>query len=339
MKLSKDKYINTAERISQSPNFINGRVKNLQPIKHLSKNPFHMLKVSYDIFFNAKKPKYIPCIKSNLKSLKNDCIIWFGHSSYMLHIDGKNILLDPLFSESASPISFINTPFSNVFNPSEIPNIDYLIITHNHYDHLSKKSIKALQSKISKAICPLGIAKYLKKWGIREVIEMDWNEHIKLYSTLELYCLTSRHFSGRNMFDSNKTLWASFLFIYDNHKIYCGCDGGYGKHFKEIGERFSNIDLAILENGQYSEHWANSHMFPNETLNAAKDLGTRILMPIHNSKYKISYHYWREPLEQLVKYYDKQSYGFSLFTPLIGEIVPLWDKNYKNKYWWEDLKE
>lgn len=296
-----------------------------------------MLKISYDIFFNAKKPKSIPFIKSDLENLARDSIVWFGHSSYMLHIKDRNILLDPLFSESASPLPFINTPFSNVISPSDIPKIDYLIITHNHYDHLSKSAIKSLASKISKAICPLGIAKYLKKWGIRDIIELDWNENIKLDSNIEIFCLTSRHFSGRNLFDSNKALWASFLLAYYDYKIYLGCDGSYGKHFKEIGAKFGNINLAILENGQYSTNWANSHMFPHETLYAARDLNTKILMPIHNSKYKISYHSWREPLDLLLESYMKEKYSFSLLTPLLGEVVNLWDKNYQNKFWWREV--
>lgn len=332
MRLSRN---NTKERINSSINFYNNRVCSIEPI---TKPKINKLKIFYDIFINPKKPHLIPNIKSDLNTkVYTDSLVWFGHSTYMLWIDDKTILIDPILKSSASPFFFINTPFkgSDNFYPNDLPSIDYLIITHNHYDHLSKKTIKNIKHKVKQALCPLGIGKYLSNWGINNILELDWNESIILEKDFEFRCLTSRHYSSRGIFDFNKTLWASFILIHKNKKIYFGGDSGYGKHFSDIGKKFTNIDFAILENGQYSKNWPNSHLFPEQTLQAAKDLNTSTLMPVHNSKFKISYHDWNEPLSELYKIHTQNNYNFRLVTPMIGEIFPIWDNKYNFKQWWK----
>lgn len=339
---------NTKERIAKSPNFIDGRAKNLEPMPSISSsldNKKSMPKILFELFVNPNKPKFIPKEKSDFTNTE-DFIVWFGHSSYMLQIEDKRFLIDPVLLGNASPLPFINTPFPNTeIDIESLPDIDYLIITHNHYDHLSKKTIKKLTKLISikQAIVPLGVGKYLKSFGIDEekIIELDWNENIKL-GDMELFALSARHFSGRGIFDRDKSLWASFLLKTSEKNIFFGGDGGYGKHFREIGEKFGTIDLAILENGQYSEMWPSVHLFPQETLKAAKDLRTEVLMPVHNSKFKISFHDWDTPMRELDRLAQSDEFRqIRLLTPKIGEVIPLqqvWQNNLHLPKWWEEVK-
>lgn len=371
----------TQERISNSPNFINGIAQNIEPTPQITtthkKRKISMIKLIFDLFIFPNNPK-IPSIKEDLKAIKGDHFVWLGHSSYMVHINSYSFLVDPLFSESGSPIAFINTPFKGAspYKLEDLPQIDYLIITHNHYDHLSKHTIKRLaKSGIKAAIAPLGIGKYLQAWGIEseKIIELDWGESTKLESRykgylsnknkqceIEIFCLTARHFSGRTLKDTNRTLWASYVLEVDDKKLYFSGDGGYGRHFKEIGERFGKIDLAFIENGQYSLDWESMHMFPNQSFQAAKDLNAEIFIPTHNSKYKLSLHAWEEPLELIYSAYKKElnmaqdtlestnlvpTYILPhLLMPLIGQVVKLWDIEIPNICdtefckWWRNYK-
>ncbi|MBO7370812.1 MAG: MBL fold metallo-hydrolase, partial [Campylobacter sp.] len=242
---------------------------------------------------------------------------------------------------SASPFPFVVSPFSGsaIFSVQDLPKIDYLIITHNHYDHLNRTTIKKLAKKgeIKAVFVPLGVGKYLKSWGFDEakIFEFDWNESLKIQPNLKIHCLSARHFSGRAIFDQRKSLWASFLIEFDDFKVFFGGDSGYGEHFKKFGEKFGKIDLAFLENGQYDSAWSQIHMFPSQTLQAATDLKTQILMPIHNSKYRISYHVWNAPLRDITKIYENSNFDFTLITPKIGQIVPLDLKNFRSEKWWE----
>ena len=315
------------------------------------------------LFEILRHPKdvHIPSVKNDIKSLPaNDSFVWFGHSSILLMIGGKRMLIDPILGSAASPFGRICKPFSgaDIYKPNDLPPIDYLIITHNHYDHLSKKTIKNLD--IVKAFVPLGVGKYLQKWGIKKtnITELGWWESIDLDSHFRLHCFPTRHFSGRFLIDANKTLWASYGIecLKNQTKIYLSGDGGYGEHFSRIGEAMGGFDISFIENGQYNFQWAKIHLFPNESLQACADLRTKVAVPIHNSKFKLSTHKWNEPLESLSTLYENArkngKVDFELLTPMIGEIVPLWEedrvrkinkreidkhdkktKSYTNKWW------
>ena len=226
--------------------------------------------VMWDFIFgdrkNLRPQDSIPVIHTDLKRLpkEQNLMVWFGHSSYMIQIDGKRILVDPVFCK-ASPVSFINKPFSgtDIYRPEDMPEIDLLIITHDHWDHLDYETVTALQEKVAKVVCPLGIGEDFEYWGYDsdKLIELDWSEHTIL-DNIDVHCLPARHFSGRGL-ASNKTLWASYMIESPSTTIFIGGDGGYGPHFKEIGESFTNIDWAILENGQYNNDWKNVAMQAN----------------------------------------------------------------------------
>lgn len=305
----------------------------------------------------------IPSVKSDLGDLaKSDSFVWFGHSSYMLSVGGKTLLIDPIFKDNAAPLPFIIAPFkgADIYAPSEIPPVDFLIITHNHYDHLSKKTLRALLGRVERAIVPLGVGKYLKAWGLDEgkIVELDWGE-VADFGAFKFHCLTARHFSGRGLTDRNKSLWASFLLEYDadlghksngesqnlrknprSKKIFFGGDSGYGAHFAEFGKKFGAIDLAFLENGQYNIQWAKIHAFPHQTLQIAQDLNAKAIISVHNAKFKLAPHEWNAPLERIYTLYKQGKYDFALLTPKIGEIVPLWsDKTARFSQWWREVGE
>jgi L-ascorbate metabolism protein UlaG (beta-lactamase superfamily) len=202
--------------------------------------------------------------------------------------------------------------------------IDFLIITHDHYDHLDYRTVKHLKNRTGKIICPLGVGEHLERWGFSKnrIMELDWNENAVLDSAFMIHCLPARHFSGRGL-SFNKTLWASFILQTPLLNIYLSGDSGYDTHFAEVGKQFPDIDLAIMENGQYSKDWKFIHMMPEYLVKAIKDLNPRKTFTIHNSKYALSKHSWHEPLDNISNAAEQDS--LNLITPMIGETVYLND--------------
>ena len=237
-----------------------------------------------------------------------------------MQLEGKRILVDPVFYV-ASPVSFINKPFkgTDVYYPEDMPDIDYLIITHDHWDHLDYKTIVELRPRIGKGICALGVGEHFEYWKFdkKKIVELDWNENESLDPGLTVHCLPARHFSGRGL-TPNRTLWASFLLETPSQKIYIGGDGGYDSRFEVIGERFPNIDLAILENGQYNDDWKYIHLMPQYMSRAAKDLKAKKILTVHHSKYALSKHRWDEPLKNAR---NMQADSLDVLIPRIGEVV------------------
>lgn len=242
----------------------------------------------------------VPAIRTDLRALdpKSNLLVWFGHSSYLIQAEGRRTLVDPVF-RSAAPLSLLNRPFkgTDIYRPEEMPDIDYLIVTHDHWDHLDYRTVRELKERIGTVICPLGVGEHFEYWGFdpAKIVELDWHEQQTLGDGFTVRCLPSRHFSGRGL-SSNQTLWGSFLLQTPARKIYMGGDGGYGRHFAEIGEEFPDIDLAVLENGQYDEAWKYIHTMPDQLAKAAKELGARRIMTVHHSKYALAKHRWDEPL-------------------------------------------
>jgi L-ascorbate metabolism protein UlaG (beta-lactamase superfamily) len=330
------------QQIKNSKNFRNGKFQNLNPTPALTEG-YSYTQILYEFFFrkNSRRLPHgpIPSVKTNLLSLTHneDILVWFGHSSYFIQIDGKKILVDPVFSGNASPIANSNKSFpgSDVYTVQDLPNIDYLIITHDHYDHADVKTLRQLPQKTAKVICGLGVGAYLEKWGFlpEQLIEHDWNETIDLNDGFTFHTLAARHFSGRGLVRNN-TLWMSVMMLTPSMKIYIGGDSGYDTHFADIGKQFGPIDLAILENGQFDVKWKYIHMLPDEVLKASADLQAKKFFPVHSSKFAMANHAWDYPLEKLSQLND--SVGIPLITPMIGEKVMLKDNNQEFKRWWED---
>ncbi|MBR9874368.1 MAG: MBL fold metallo-hydrolase [Vibrionaceae bacterium] len=279
----------------------------------------------------------LPSVKSDLLGLnpRDNVMVWMGHSSYFIQLDGIRYLIDPVFSENASPVPYTNVAFpgSNVYTADDIPQIDYLLISHDHWDHLDYPTINALKAKIDHIVTPIGVGSYFTQWGFdrEHITEGDWYDSLTT-DTGRIHILPAQHFSGR-LLKRNRTLWASFAITAGKHKIYLGGDSGYGDHFKDIANEFGGFDLAILETGQYNKNWSLIHMTPEEVAQATNDLNAKALLPSHNSKFKLSKHAWYEPLDRITQASQQQDYR--LMTPMIGEIVGLDDNNQTFSRWWK----
>lgn len=332
------------ERIHNSPNFCNGAFQNIHSTPQLAEG-YNFGKVMFDFFFrkpkNIKPPKPIPFVKTDLKTLplKTDLLVWFGHSSYYLQLNGKRFLIDPVFSNSASPIPNTNKPFkgSNNYFAEDIPEIDYLLISHDHYDHLDYETIKTLKPKVKQIITGLGVGAHFEAWWYDpELIhELDWNQTLELDNDITLSTVPARHFSGRG-FKRNNTLWLAFMLQTEDCNLFLGGDSGYDTHFKEIGNKFGPFDMALLENGQYNLAWHYIHMLPEEVLQAAQDLRAKSLFPLHSSKFALALHAWNEPLAKISEL--NEEVNLPLVTPRIGEVVYIGDTSQRFSKWWTEIQ-
>lgn len=288
---------------------------------------------------HRKPPAAIPSEKINLHSLLQQApsIVWFGHSSYLLTLDGFTILVDPVMSGHSAPLPFLINSFkgTDIYSVDDLPPIDVLLITHDHYDHLDYDTVKKLKPKVKQVITPLGCGEHLRFWGYDAniITELNWHESIAI-GDQTITATPARHFSGR-AFGRNTTLWASYVLQSTTHKLYLGGDSGYGPHFKAIGEQYGPFDLALLESGQYNPAWAFIHMMPEETVQAAQDLNARVLMPVHWGKFVLSLHDWNEPIQRLTA--AAQQHNQTIFTPTLGKAMPL-HGDHPNNPWWEAVK-
>lgn len=317
-------------RLMASPNWSDGTFRNYEPFvsppPQVGK-PKNRLKLWWD-FLMADKSDLAPkeplqTAKTDLKALdpRRNLAVWLGHSSIYMQLDGQRILVDPVFSEYASPVWFINRAFdgSNIYTADDFPEIDILAITHDHWDHLDYPSITALIPKVRRAICPLGVGEYLEQWGMAPdaISEGDWFDSF-FFNGLRISITPSRHFSGR-LTRRNQTLWGGFVFAASMQRIFISGDGGYGKHFKNIANAFAPFDFAFMENGQYNVRWPSVHTHPHETAQIADLIRTRFVIPTHNSKFTLSDHTWNAPMSALAAL--SADHNWKLLTPRIGDVI------------------
>lgn len=265
-------------------------------------------------------------------------LIWFGHSTFLLLIDGKKILIDPVFSQMPSPVSFFGVKRYSKKLPIDaenLPFIDAVILSHDHYDHLDYATIQKLKGKVGQYFTPLGVGNHLQLWGIpkEKITELNWWESIEFKNT-KLVCTPARHFSGRGMFDGASTLWCSWVIKGVNKNVFFSGDGGYDTHFKEIGDKYGPFDISLLECGQYNEDWKLLHMMPEETAQAAVDLISKLAMPIHWGAFTLAFHDWNEPVERMIL--KANELNMPVTTPKIGEPVILGNDTFPTEKWWKN---
>jgi L-ascorbate metabolism protein UlaG (beta-lactamase superfamily) len=251
-----------------------------------------------------------------------------------MQLDGKKILVDPVFSGHASPFSFMVKSFkrSDVYSPEDFPEIDYLVITHDHWDHLDYKTVLELKPKVGKIITGLGTAAHLEHWGFdpKSIVELDWNEKTVLDSGFQVTATPGRHFSGRG-FKRNQSVWCSFVLQTPSKKIFIGGDSGYDTHFAQIGAEHGPFDLALLECGQYNKSWKYIHMMPEQTVQAAIDLKAKTMMPVHWGKFALALHAWDEPIQRVT--IEAHRLNVPIIHPMIGETVDLNNFGVQNEWW------
>lgn len=330
------------KRITSATNYGKGQFQNISHTPNLAEDA-RMTNVLFDFFFASnrrRKPsRKLPSSKTDLKALspEENVLIWFGHSSYFIQLDGLKLLVDPVFSGSASPIAATTRSFkgSDIYVISDFPEIDILVITHDHWDHLDQKTVKALFPKVKIIITSLGVGAHLEFWGCpkEKIHELNWHEHLEIKPGFRIDCTPARHFSGRGL-KRNQTLWSSFVLKSPSKKIFLGGDSGYDVHFKSIGALHGPFDLAILECGQYNNAWKYIHLLPEEEMKAASDLGAKAVLPVHWGKFSLALHDWDEPINRICE--SAETAGMPLLTPMIGQTVYL-DGRQEFSKWWKDF--
>ncbi len=330
-------------RILKSPNYRNGAFQNQSYTPILAEDASYWA-LSWNFFFGRREKlspiDSMPSMKTNLinLNLNEDLLVWFGHSSYFMQLSGKRFLVDPVLSGSASPFSFMIKAFkgANNYSAKDFPDIDYLIITHDHWDHLDYETVLQLKQKVKTVICGLGVGEHFESWGFdaTTIVEMDWNDKLDIDSGFVINATPARHFSGRT-FKRNQTLWCSYVVQTPTKNIFLGGDGGYDNHFAAIGQQFGSIDLAILENGQYNNDWRYIHTLPNEIGKVFRDLKAKKLLAVHSSKFALAKHAWDEPLISISA--TSKAENIHLITPMIGELVHLNDDNQQFAEWWKGV--
>jgi len=328
-------------KLAHSANYHHGEFHNLQPTTIFPNNQTQRLSTKEFLFGNKAnrrpaQPLPMQYIDFNSLNKEEDMVVWLGHSSFFMQLAGKRIVADPVLGHYAAPLPFLNRAFAGdyPYAAHSMPDLDAIIISHDHWDHLDYATIIALKDRVNDIICPLGVGSHLRYWGVEpeKIHELDWHDNLVIDNLLTVHALPARHFSGRGMFAKNKTLWASFAFVTEKRKVFYSGDGGYGEHFAHIGQRFGEFDLAILENGQYDRYWPTIHMMPEQVACAAVDLRAKALLPVHAGRFSISLHSWDDPYQRLSAASHQQPYA--LLTPMMGEPLPLTSPNRHFPPWW-----
>jgi L-ascorbate metabolism protein UlaG (beta-lactamase superfamily) len=218
-----------------------------------------------------------------------------------------------------------------------MPEIDHLLITHDHWDHLDYPSVTALEPKVRKVIAGLGVGAYFEQWGYAQekIHEADWFAVLELERGFTIRVLPARHYS-RRLLTRNKTLWTGYALETAKRRIFFSGDSGYGPHFPELGRTFDGFDLAVLDMGQYDDRWPYLHMTPEEAAQAAEALRAKALLPAHVGRFSIARHSWDEPFKRIAAASEGKKYR--LLTPMIGEPVSLDDGNQRFSRWWESVE-
>ncbi len=261
-------------------------------------------------------------------------ITWMGHSSLLIEIDGRRILTDPVWGPRASFSSFIGPKrfFPAPLSLDHMPELDAIILSHDHYDHLDYPTIKKLTHTNTPVYCSLGVGGIIEKWGINKsrITEMDWGHKIMIGNDCTITATPARHFSGRGLTNRNQTLWSSFVIKGSHHTIFFGADSGWFPGFKDIGDEYGPFDLTLLETGAYGEGWPDIHMGPEKATEAHLALRGKIMMPIHWGTFNLALHSWREPVELLTKFAVQKN--IPLFLPAPG--LPTEITGPHNSNWW-----
>jgi L-ascorbate metabolism protein UlaG (beta-lactamase superfamily) len=328
------------KKYAQSPQWKRKKFYNLQKTG-VDIKPWHLPRLIYRQLFDKKgripdNPLPITPFDKVAFLAPSDKVkfVWFGHSVVLIRMQGQTILIDPMFGPNAAPVApFAVARFSeNTLSIiDQLPQIDLMLLTHDHYDHLDLDSMEKLMPKIKKYYVALGAARHLQKWGVagEDISEFDW-WHEKEIEGIKITYTPTRHASGRAIADQSCCLWGGWSIQSAKNKVWFSGDGGYGDHFREIGERLGPFDFGFMECGQYNELWHNIHLYPEESVQAATDAQVKKIMPVHWAGFALAMHHWKEPIERFTTEADKKRQSY--IVPQLGEIVSDFTKKYSA--WW-----
>ncbi len=328
------------EKIEALPNYKDGQFQNLeQTSSAITRKKVKWTGIVKNLLNKpktAKPGKPIPYMVTDLTNARfqKPTVIWLGHSSFLLKTKTANILVDPSFSGFAGPFRGLIKAFegANEYGIKDLPPIDVLVISHDHYDHLDYTTVMQLKHRVKKVIVPIGVGSHLRRWGFdpEQVTELNWHQSVQISDSLRITSTPAHHRSNRG-FAQRKTLWSSYVFNANGYTIYFSGDSGYSKHFKLIGEQYGPFDLALVECGQYNIKWPQSHLFPFQSARAGIDLKARMMIPIHWAKFAESTHPWNEPVQLLLKSAD--SLNLPVSVPYIGQPYSIGDPLLRENWW------
>ena len=297
---------------------------------------------AWDYFFNANSgtpTEVLPVVPVDLTHITQQgnrqlSATWLGHSSLMINLDGYRVLTDPVFEKRISLLGPTRFNGEIPLEVHQIPNVDAVIISHDHYDHLNRYSVKQLAGKTRRFIVPVDVGARLVNWGVpaEKIVELDWWQEYQFDENLMIAATPAQHFSGRGLTDRNQTLWASWVVRTPFHKIFFSGDSGYFEGFKQIGETYGPFDMTFMECGAYNASWSQVHMFPEQTVQAHLDLGGKVLHPIHWGTFNLALHPWYEPMERLVA--AAAAAHVEVATPIVGDTT-IFGTRIPNSKWWQ----
>jgi L-ascorbate metabolism protein UlaG (beta-lactamase superfamily) len=333
-----------AGKINLRPEYKDGKFNDMGTTLNMSFTEF--VSTTWDFLFadNQRTPDAElpakPVDLSNFNSPASDQlnVTWLGHSSLMINIDGYKILTDPVFEKRISVLGPTRFNGDVPLDIQQIPEVDAIIISHDHYDHLNKYSVQRLNDRSNRFVVPLAVGALLEDWGVPrdKIVELDWWQEYRLDQKLMIAATPAQHFSGRGLFDRNATLWASWVIQTPFHSVFFSGDSGYFGGFKQIGEKYGPFDMTFIECGAYGKGWPKVHMFPEQTVQAHLDLKGIVLHPIHWGTFNLALHPWYEPMVRLTVVADSKKVMTA--TAIVGETT-LYGSNIRSARWWEEAIE
>ena len=329
-------------RMRANPHFHDGRFVNDLPPASYTVADVRALFVGQ--FFGGEvrvPPAPIPIVAVDPDSLKGAApspglrAFWIGHASVYVELDGVRMLIDPIFSEVASPLDIGPRRFHPPpIRLADLPMIDAVLITHDHYDHLDMRTVQQLSQRGTMFFVPLGIGAHLQAWGVPEaqIRDLEWWQESPLRG-VRIVSTPSRHYSGRGLTDKDATLWTSWSVIGAKHRFYVSGDTGYSDHFARIGERFGPFDLAFIKIGAYGPGapWLDIHMSPEDAVRAHREVRARRMFPVHWGTFNLAFHDWNEPIQRALA--AAAANQVELVTPRIGEMVDV-DRPFESSRWY-----
>lgn len=332
------------ERLTSAPQYRDGAFRNEVGSPPRPGGAGAIVGLIRNLFGEKERPAPsapLPSVRVDLAALpaEHDVVVWLGHSSYYVQISGKRMLIDPVLSDYASPLPWMVKAFAGTtpYQARDLPEIDVILITHDHYDHLDYATMKDLEAKTQLVIAGIGNGDHLKRWGYptEKIREMHWNSSVEIAPGILIHVLPAQHYSGRYT-TRNQSLWASYALETSQRRLYFSGDTGFGPHFPEIAKRFGSFDFVALDAGQYNVRWSDIHMNPEEAASAAEMLGARMLLSGHAGRFSLARHAWDEPFERALAAAEGKRYR--LLTPRIGEPVRLDDEQQTFDYWWRGIQ-
>nr|WP_228530668.1 MULTISPECIES: MBL fold metallo-hydrolase [Myxococcaceae] len=311
-------------RMQHSPHWRDGHFENPEPlVNDVWGSLTTMLQASRDVSLSGP----VPVVQGTRERfdtppLTGLRVTWLGHSSTLVELDGYRILTDPVWSERASPLSWVGPRrwFAPPIPLAELPHVDVVVISHDHYDHLDYPTLEAMKDWDTTFVVPLGVGAHLAAWGVPEahIVELDWWERTRVRG-LEIVATPARHASGRTGLDKDRTLWAGYALVGPQHRAFYSGDTGLFPAMRDIGERLGPFDLTLIEVGQYNRAWPDWHIGPEQAVQAHQQLRGRVLLPVHWGLFALAAHGWTEPIERVLAAAHRS--GQRVLVPRPGQSV------------------